>query len=143
MSETLFLDIVGFIFIALSFGWNAVQLYVFVQEKFRPPEEKEQFDGQKALMLQELYNDMIDGRGAEDYDVESGTILRRIESHVNALHTMHDRTDDNGVRLWYVPRGMCRDIASVLRILREVRRGGNNPLTNQRHRRSSSDGEII
>ena len=132
-----FLEIIGFIFIAMSWGWNIVQVYVFFQDKFRPPEEKEQFDGQKALMLHELYNDMNDRRDTFDYDSESGEILREVQTRMNALYAMHDRADDNGVKLWYVPRGMSRDVANVLRILREMRRG-----TGRRwdRRRGSSSG---
>lgn len=106
----------------MSWGWNIVQVYVFFQDKFRPPEEREQFDGQKALMLQELYNEMNDRRDGFDYDAESGQIIRDIQSQVERLYTMHDRTDDNGVKLWYVPRGMSRDITNVLRMLRDLRR---------------------
>ena len=118
-----FLEILGFIFIAMSWGWNIVQVYVFFQDKFRAPEEKEQFDGQKALMLHELYNDMNDRRDTFDYDSESGEILRNVQSRIETLYAMHDRTDDNGVKLWYVPRGMSRDVANALRILREMRGG--------------------
>lgn len=132
--EVGFLEILGFVFIAMSWGWNIVQVYVFFQEKFRPPEEKEQFDGQKALMLQELYNEMNDRRDTFDYDAESGEILRNLQTRIDSLYVMHDRVDDDGVKLWYFPRGVGRDIASILRILRETRRGG------RRRGPSSSDG---
>ena len=135
--EVGFLEILGFIFIAMSWGWNIVQVYVFFQDKFRPPEEKEQFDGQKALMLQELYNDMNDRRDTFDYDAESGEILRNVQAQMDRLYAMHDRTDDNGIKLWYVPRGMGRDITTILRILREVRRRDE---WRRRRRPSSSDG---
>ena len=136
--EVGFLEIIGFIFIAMSWGWNIVQVYDFFQDKFRPPEEKEQFDGQKALMLQELYNDMNDRRDAFDYDSESGDILRSLQSRIESLYAMHDRTDDNGIKLWYVPRSMCRDITSIMRIIRENRRGRERRW--RRRRPSSSDG---
>ena len=133
-----FLEIIGFIFIAMSWGWNIVQVYVFFQDKFRPPEEKEQFDGQKSLMLRELYNDMNDRHATFDYDSESGEILRSLQSRIETLYAMHDRADDNGVKLWYVPRGMSRDLTSVLRILRGMRRG--REFATLHRRPSSSEG---
>lgn len=132
--EVGFLEIIGFLFIAMTWGWNIVQVYVFFQDKFRPPEEKERFDGQKALMLQELYNDMNDKRDTYEYDAESGTIIRELQSQITALYAMHDCSDDNGVKLWYVPRGMRQDITSVLRILRDLRRA--NDIRDLRSRRS-------
>lgn len=111
------LVILSFVFLALSWGWNVVQAYQFIQDKFRPPEEREQFDGQKALMLQELYTDMIDARGSDEYEHESGQILREIHTRVDALHAVHEATDQDGVRLCYVPRSLHRDVRRLLRRL--------------------------
>lgn len=117
-----FVEIITIVFVAMSWAWHIVQVYTFIQDKFRPPEEKEQFDGQKALMLQELYNDMNDRREEYAHDQETADIVRAVQVQMQSLHAMHDKTDENGVKLWYIPRGMPRDVQSVLRILRGLRR---------------------
>lgn len=140
MATTEFLTILGFVFIALSWGWNIVQAYVFVVDKFRPPEEREQFDAEKSLMLQELYRDMVSRHADDEYNAESGTILRRIESSVDSLCTMHNVTDENGIKMWYTPRGMVRNVDKILRILQETRSRYRNTA---HHLESSSTGSLV
>ena len=48
------IEIATAIFITLSFIWNIVQAYVFIQERYKPPEDREHFEALKSWIFAEL-----------------------------------------------------------------------------------------
>lgn len=100
---------------ACVFAWNVVQAWTFLQDKFRPPEEKEQFDAQKALMIQRIHEMLLDQQEGHDYQEETDSLVRQIADLQRQIHAILDKTDQDGVRLCYIPRSMARDIRHLLR----------------------------
>lgn len=133
------LEVVTVIFVTLSFVWNIIQAYVFVQERYAPAERRDQFDASAYIMLRELYaqsQTFADAQAttsrilnALSENVQSvaqlHTLLHKAEEEIQSTHTLtrdlhqwHNVTDTNGTRLWYCPRThvqQCDEIYFMLR----------------------------
>jgi len=100
--------VAAIVFVTLSFVWNVVQAYVFVQERFRPPEDREQFDGRDHIMLTEVYADARKSPGRDAVLESLNQNVTLMHHNIQELHAWHDKNDEDGIKLWYIPRTHIR-----------------------------------
>ena len=93
----------GFIlfFTFLSAVWTTISCGGWVRKKFLPPEDTQRFGGRETLMLEELYDSMRD-----------------VQDRVYELHRWHDHEDEDGVKMWYVPRSWAGKMDRILSVER-------------------------
>lgn len=102
-------EIATVVFVTLSFVWNIVQAYVFIQERYKPPEEREQFDGRAYAMLREVYTSTQDHLAVQHATLNNvAQSVARLGGLVQDLHGWHNVMDDDGQRLWFFPRSHMR-----------------------------------
>ncbi len=53
-------------------------------------------------------------------DVESREMFTRMAADTRRLYEMHDRRDEDGVPLWYVPRSMTKAVEEQTKVLQEL-----------------------
>jgi len=107
-------EIATVVFVTLSFVWNIVQAYVFIQERYKPPEEREQFDGRAYAMLREVYTSTQDHLAVQHATLNNvAQSVARLGGLVQDLHGWHNVMDDDGQRLWFFPRSHMRRMDAV------------------------------
>jgi len=107
------IDIAIVAFVTLSFVWNVVQAWVFIQEQFKPPEDKAQFDGRDHAMLQELYQDLHKAAMRDSSAEALSMNLTDVLTKVYDMHNWQSVTDEDGNKIWYVPRRHLRMLSQI------------------------------
>ena len=76
--------------------WTSISCGGWVRKKLRPPEKTQTFGGKEALMLEELYADMLNKKHNDE--------LKETKDFIEDLHKWQDKEVSNCVKLWYSPR---------------------------------------
>lgn len=119
-SETRAEIIVIGLFVVLNFAWTVIQFWDYINEKFKPPEEKDVFDGQSKLMLEETYKHSVDSAKNQSQDEHIRIQIGDMHGKVDDLHQWHAKEDQDGIKVWYVPRRIIGMIEESSRMLHEV-----------------------
>lgn len=96
----------GFILFFTFLGaiWTTISFSSWIKKKLGPPEQTQKFSSKEALMLEEIYED-----------------IQLYREKMNDLYKWHNKDDQNGVKLWYVPRSWGDKLDETIKLLNSIK----------------------